>query len=246
MSAGTYNGFQNVIYNQPGVGVLGDFADANIRATVLAGASAYLAAPAPRAPAIGQFAWFDQAGYACFGSYRGEATTKLGFIHRENQAIIVPFLAQLEMYLEAGLPVTGFDQGAFWAAVTSASGNASAGQKAYANYKDGSVYYAATGQSTVDGVVVGAIAVTTGILTVASVTSGALKVGDVLSGAGVPAGTAIVSQLSGAIGGVGTYQTTIITAVASATITATGSVETAFVVEGNAVAGDLVKISTWA
>ncbi|HWE98824.1 MAG TPA: DUF3383 family protein [Caulobacteraceae bacterium] len=71
-----------------------------------------------------------------------------------------------------------------------------------------------------DAVVTAAIAVTTGIMTVSAVSSGTLAAGQVLTGTGVPGGTTITSQLSGTTGGVGTYQTSIVTAVASTTVTA--------------------------
>lgn len=70
----------------------------------------------------------------------------------------------------------------------------------------------------------GVIAVTTGVLTASNVDAGEyLAPGTVLSGTGVPAGTTIQSQLTGTAGKDGTYQTNIITAVASTTMTAPNS-----------------------
>jgi hypothetical protein len=67
----------------------------------------------------------------------------------------------------------------------------------------------------------GVIAVTTGILTVSALAAGGyLAPGTTLSGTGVPAGTRITSQLTGTAGSNGTYQTNIITAVASTAMTA--------------------------
>lgn len=65
----------------------------------------------------------------------------------------------------------------------------------------------------------GVIAVATGILTVSAITAGAPYPGMPLSGTGVPAGTYIVSQLTGNPGAAGTYQTNIVTAVSSTTMT---------------------------
>lgn len=62
------------------------------------------------------------------------------------------------------------------------------------------------------------IAVTTGILTVGTVSSGTVSVGLYLTGTGVPAGTYIVSNISGAGAG-STWNTNTTTAVASTTIT---------------------------
>lgn len=64
----------------------------------------------------------------------------------------------------------------------------------------------------------GVIAVTTGILTASAVT-GTIAIGQTVTGAGVPAGTTITSQISGTPGGAGTYQTSIVTAVASTAMT---------------------------
>ena len=63
-------------------------------------------------------------------------------------------------------------------------------------------------------------------LTVSSVNSGAIKNNMVLTSSGtIVSGTAIVSQISGTTGGVGTYQVSQSQNQASATITATGEVE---------------------
>ena len=65
----------------------------------------------------------------------------------------------------------------------------------------------------------GVIAVTTGILTVSALAAGGtIEVGSPLSGTGVPIGTMITAFLTGTDGGAGTYQTNIVTAVASTTM----------------------------
>lgn len=235
-------GFQKQVNNQPGVAAEGDFADANIRANVLAGPGALVAAPSPRSPIVGHFAWGDQATGQAFSNYRGEATAKIGFVHRENNAIIVPFLAGDQMAIEAGLVMTLFDQGSFWAKF---AGGANVGQKVFAKYSDGSVYSADAGTSTQVADFTGALA-NTGVLTVSAVASGAIGVGDVITGVGVPAGIAVTAQLSGTPGGVGTYQTSLLgTVIGAQQMFAHDSVETGFSVDSSANAGELAKISTW-
>lgn len=64
----------------------------------------------------------------------------------------------------------------------------------------------------------GVIAITTGVLTASAVTSGQLAVGQLLSGTGVPPGTYITGLGTGK-GGAGTYNTNLVTAVASTTMT---------------------------
>jgi hypothetical protein len=89
------------------------------------------------------------------------------------------------------------------------------------------------------------------VLDVTAVASGILSVGDPISGTGIPAGAAIASQVSGAIGGVGVYTIDVpATAVVDSTaITATGGIATLFKAfpntPGDGAVGSLVKISTW-
>lgn len=229
--------FQKEINAQPAPAVKGDFADANVRATVIAGPGALVAlgqqtvgaTVVDRYPIVGNFAWGNQVTGFASSRYFGETVAKLGFVHRENQAVITPFLAEQEMRLAQGLPVTLMNQGSFWAQFAAA---AAVGQKVFANYRDGSVYAANGGTSTtVASAMTGSIVGATGVLTVSAIT-GTLSVGTVLSGGAMPAGVAIVSQLSGTIGGVGTYQTTATANVAALTdVIGANSVETEFKVD---------------
>lgn len=233
--------FQNRINPQPAVAVKGDFADANVRATVIAGAGALVSAPAPRSPIVGQFAWGDQVSGLAFSNYRGETTAKLGFLHRENQAVIVSFLAESDLRLDAGLPVTLFNQGSFWADFTA---GATVGQKVFANYLDGSVYAANAGTTTttasgMTGTIVGA----TGVLTISALT-GTLHVGDVLTLGLIAEPVAIIAQISGTVGGIGTYLTNAVTNVAALTsVLAKSGVETDFKVDSLALVDAAVTAS---
>lgn len=230
------NGFQNVINNQPGVGRAGDFAGAQLRTVVPGVRGQLLAAAAPNSPYVGQFAWADQLTGLVYGNYQGTLASKIGFVHNDTQAIIEPFLASTESYFEANLPVTLFDKGSFWANFPA---GATVGQSVFANYAGGSVYAAASGTSTQVASVTGAIAATTGVLTVSAVASGTLAAYNFLTGAnittapGVTKGLIITSQLTGTMGGIGTYQTnyTGAAAIASATILANNAVQTNYLVD---------------
>lgn len=243
-------GFQTQVNREPGVAQAGDFADANIRSVVLAGPGGFIAAALPRGPIVGNFAWGDQrdagvvTGQQAFSNYRGEAAAEIGFVHRETQAIIVNYLDEAVRYIQPGLIVTLYNTGGFWAKFLA---GATPGQKVFANYLDGSVYAAAAGTSTQTAAVTASLA-PSGVLTVTAVGSGALAVGNVLANAGgtLPDGTAILSQLSGAIGGIGTYQTSGLGAtIGGGAVTANGSVETAYYVDSPALAGEHAKITTW-
>lgn len=252
-------GFQKTVNIQPGVGQAGDFAAANLRTTVIAGPGGFIAAPSPRAPIVGNFAWGNQnpafvdlgnldvhgnpavgtlLGQYALGTYYGEAGAEIGFVHREAQIPIYPYLADNTYAYVQGQIISLYNEGDFWA--TFAAG-ATVGQKVFANYKDGSVYGAATGTSTQTASVTAALA-NTGVLTVTVVGSGTIHVGDVNKANGF----AVLSQLSGTAGGVGTYQTSLTgTTIGSGALTFDGSVETAYYVDSPAAAGELAKITTW-
>lgn len=85
------------------------------------------------------------------------------------------------------------------------------------------------------------------VLDVTAVAGGNLAVGDAITGANIPAGVTIVSQTSGATGGVGVY---ILSApatqfVASEALTVVTGVQTKFFAKTAGAVGQLVKISTW-
>ena len=225
-------GFQTKVNRQPGVAVKGDFADANIRASVLAGAGQLVAAPLPRSPIVGNFCWGDQLTGQAYSNYRGEAAAKIGFVRRDQQAIIAAFLAESVMYLEAGLIITLFSQGSFWAEFPL---GAEVGQKVFARYLDGSVYADDAGASAVGASAMTGSLANTGILTIGALT-GTVRVGQVLSGGAAPAGVAILSQLSGAPGGIGTYQTSKLGVVLAAltAMVLSDAVETDFSVDSPA------------
>jgi hypothetical protein len=69
-----------------------------------------------------------------------------------------------------------------------------------------------------DAVFTGQIASTT--LTITAMTSGTVAPGQVISGVGIVVGTKIVSQLTGTIGGIGTYQVDTVQSASSQTISA--------------------------
>lgn len=237
--------FQTVVNSDPAPAVKGDFAGANPRANVLAGEGALLSADITRAPIVGNFAWANRLTGLAGKNFLGLLAEQIGFLRRDQQAQILAQLpvaaGEATMVFAPGQMTTLFDQGSFWAEFLA---GATAGQKVFARYADGSTYAAAAGASTANATFTGVIAVTTGVLTASAVT-GTLKAGDVLSGSGVPEGTRIVAQISGTAGGAGTYSTSIIVAVASVAMTAHDAVETAFTVDSPAAAGDLAQISTW-
>lgn len=218
-------GFQLQVNQQQGVALPGDFGDANMRVSMIAPINGLKAAPSPRGPIVGNFVWGNLRSGLAFGRNYGDTGNVIGFLHRENNAVITDFLADSALTLQRGLILTLSTQGVFWARFAAA---ALVGQKVFANFLDGSVYAAAAGTAVQTADVTAALA-TTGILTVSAVASGTVRVGAVLTGANIPAGTAITDQLSGTVGGTGTYQTTTLGVVgASAQVLMAESVETNF------------------
>lgn len=241
-------GFQKTVNIQPGVAQAGDFSDANLRSVVLAGPGGFIAAGVPRGPIVGHFAWGDQRdsgvgeGQLAFSTFQGEQAAEIGFVSRQgNSAIIVGYLDEVTEYVQPGLIISLFNTGGFWALFAA---GATPGQKVFALYADGSTVAAAAGASTQVASVTAALA-NTGILTVSVVGSGTVRVGDV--GTDAAGHTyAITAQLTGTLGGVGTYQTTLTGVIqGSGTVTTADRVETAYYVDSPASAGELAKITTW-
>lgn len=248
-------GFQTQVNLQPGVGQAGDFASANLRTTVNAGPGGFITDGAPRQVIVGNFAWGCQLaaggaagevsgltvsgteGQEVFGNFYGDAGCEIGFVHREAELPIITFLADNTSVYPAGLIISLYNEGDFWAKFVA---GASVGQKVFANYKDGSVYAATTGTSTQTASFTGALA-NTGVLTTSAVT-GTINIGDVV----LAGGFAVLSQISGTAGGAGTYVTSLVgTVIGSTAMLANGSVETAYFVDSPAAAGELSKITTW-
>jgi hypothetical protein len=194
---GTSTGFQSFANNELPPAVAGDFAGANIRANVIAGAFGFVAAPG--GVFIGAGAWANPDTKVASSYYQPNSFP--GFVHREGQAIITNFLGIASMLIEGGEMTTVMDQGDFWGLFTA---GATPGQKVYFNPQNGTLSGAATGGS-VAGAITAASLSNTGLLTVATISGTPLAVGQVITGVGVPPGSYIASLGSGT-GGTGTYQ----------------------------------------
>lgn len=230
----TRNGFQSFVLAQPAPAEAGDFAGTNPRTSTTAGPGGFVAESA--GVVVGRFAWGDPA--TGLASNTRSSNTVLGFVHRENNAIITPFLLGSVLTVLAGLPVTLMSGGDFWAEFTA---GAAIGVPVYANPTTGAASTSSGGGNIltpffvdttvpIDASVTASIAATN-VMTVSAVGSGVLAVGQFLSGTGIPANTQITAQLTGTAGGTGTYATNLYAVVTSTTVTATQ--------------GQLAKISTW-
>jgi hypothetical protein len=223
-------GFQSFVNNELPVAVAGDFAGANPRASVLSPSFGYVAPAA--GTQCGAFGW-GAPGTGIAANYY-TPNSMLGFVHRDNSALITTFLGFAAMGIVPGNMVTLMDQGDFYGVFAA---GATAGQKVYANPLTGLLTAAATGGAVTANSTASSLA-TTGILTVGATLTGTLAVGQVVTGAGIPDGSYISAQLTGSAGSTGTYQLTNVngtafTVVSSETVNFWGVVETKFTVAQN-------------
>jgi hypothetical protein len=225
-------GFQSQVNVSPAPAVEGDFAGANPRFTVLAGPGGLVAGPS--GCTIGRFCWFNGPvdpdgtptqvssfwnGEEFSGWVAGQAVTQVaGFLHREQQTIIVNYLQDATFQVPQGFPVTLYSGGDFWVKNVG-SAEALPGMKAYANLSNGAVTFAVTGSTTQASAFSGTIAAVTSaftasiagnLMTVTAIASGGGNIvpGMTLSGTAggtIAATTEIDFQVSGSIGGTGTY-----------------------------------------
>ena len=246
--------------------VAGDWCDSNPRYSVDAGPFGLVAGV--NGLVVGRFAWLDASTLDANGTPARANNYGIGlpsgFVHRENQALIVTYLADSSLTIPAGYNVTLTSAGGVWA-YNAGTTEAEFGDKAFAYVGSGLVGFAPAG--TVFGgasgstasvaaetfSVTGSIAASGGggydapsVMTVTVVGSGTVYPGSSISGTNIPANPApqVVSQLtpllSGeALGGVGRYYVNVgeITA-ASTTIAGTYGLMSNGTVTGTFAVGD--------
>lgn len=228
--------FQKTINNTQAPGVPGDFASTNPFSSVLAGPGA-LVAPAGGL-VVGNFAWVGPAGQV---SQSFQAGWQIGFLGRNEQALITEFLGEFSMVVPEGFMVTLFDGGDFWAYFAN---GATALATVYADEDTGAPEMQAT--NTVTGAVgfTGTASFATDVMTVVAQTAGSIILpGDVVTSAGVAGGTTVVSQLTGAPGAVGsTYllSTSPGTITTQAATTASSTLNVTAVITGGLSVGDVI------
>ena len=227
-------GYQTQVYNQPAIGVAGDLANANPRASYDAGPGGLIADTT--GITVGNFAWVipptDPNGTNQIATQTRGYGNVAGICENATQALNTTFLSDAGLIIPQGLPVALFTQGDFL--VTNAgTTECQVGQRAYATFGTGAVTFAAAGAPTTAAVATSSsiaaetFSVTASIagdvMTVSAVGSGTVYAGSTISGTGVATGTMIAAQLTGTAGGVGTYSMTVSQqkAVASETISGT-------------------------
>lgn len=210
--------FPSQVNSYPVPAVLGDFADTNPRASVLAGPGGLIAGAA--GVTVGRFAWWNQAALdsdnapALVNNFGSGPPT--GFVHREQQALITQYLASAGLLVPSGFAVTLMSAGSFWV-VNSGTAPAVLGMYAFADFATGLVSFGAGGtvgstglnnttlngsigpqSSSFNGIIQG------NVLTALGTATQFIPVGaTIASGTAVPSGCFIIAQLSGNTGSAG-------------------------------------------
>lgn len=255
------NDFPNQVNSMQAPGVAGDFASANPRATVLAGEGALISGAgvisgaAVQGAVVGRFGWLS---YATIDNDNAPGTVNTfgagvpqGLVARRQVGLITQYLATAVFYFQSGFQIALYNEVDMWV-TNNGAGAALVGQKAFANFADGSASFAAAGSTPSGGsgsassiAANPAANVTAGtiigdVFTAGGTLTGNMYPGATLSGTGVSTGTKIVGQLlpllaGEALNGLGRYTVSIPEQnAASTTITATYGVLT---VGGTVVAG---------
>jgi hypothetical protein len=273
------NVFQTTVQYDPAPGVEGDFASENARAQALGQPLAGLSVAGSTGVTVGKFA-FDignfnasvitgsevyvnslsmpvSAGNTTANSFAALWQANgagIGFIHREQQALITSFLSNASLVIPQGYGVIASVGGDYWARFSAGtlanglglySGGATKGQRVWANYVDGSCISSPDGTPPTGGTTTSASGSST-TLTIAGTITGYFAAGQPLQATtGVSAGIYIVAQLTGTPGGAGTYLTSAATTISTAALTSTAGYETQFAVASTCAAGEIAKITTW-
>jgi hypothetical protein len=190
-------------------GVEGDFASMNPFSSVLAGPGK-LVAPAGGL-IVGHFAWVDPATLNVSQSY--VSGYQLGFLGRNEQALITNFLGETSMVVPQGFMVNLFNGGDYWARFGT---GVTSGGPVYADQTTGAaVNTASTDSGTGSLGFTGTASFATNVMTVVTTTSGIVSVGDVVTSAGVTAGTSVTAQLTATTFSLSTSPGTIATQAAT-------------------------------
>ena len=230
--------FQATVNNQPAPGVRGDFASTNPFSSVTAAPGA-LVAPAGGL-AVGNFAWVGPLGQVSQAYVSGYA---LGFLGRNEQALITQFLGEASLVVPEGFMVTLFNGGDFWAYFAN---GATAGAAVYVDETTGAPQMQSTNSFTgeIGFTGTGSLSSVTGNLTLVANTSGIITVGDVVSGTGVVSGTTITGLVSGTpnqAGAVYSLSVAPTTETTEAITTASNVLNITAVADGGLSVGDVIS-----
>jgi hypothetical protein len=181
--------------------VAGDFASQNPRASVLAGQGA-LVAPASGL-IVGNFAFVAKSANGDAVSQSYASGDEIGFLGREQQALITLYLAGDTLMVPQGFMVTLYSEGDFYAYF---GDGATPGSTVYADESTGAPTTAASTSVTGEIGFTGTASLATvsgqAQMTLATITSGVVSIGDIVEGTGT-ASNVVQSLFSGTANTVG-------------------------------------------
>lgn len=242
--------FQSAVRRYIAPGVKGGWASANPHASLLQSNNGDLGETAspiaiwmvgPEGVIVGQFAFADTVtGEVTSVSPGGTlmtdtaaGTVRVGFVQRDQFALITPYMAGSGVTLFEGQPVTLLAEGDVWAQFAA---GASIGQFVFASYADGS---AIAGATSTPPTTTYSVTTASGSPNLTAV-GAAARAGQPITGAGIQAGTRLISVDSVAGTAVMSQNAT---ASATVTATATTAAPTAYRVASAAANGDIAKIT---
>lgn len=223
--------FQGQVYATQAPAVEGDWASANPRGSVLAGEGGLVAGTGVdngvtvAGIIVGRFGWLSYRGVdndeapAVVNSFG--IGMPAGLIHRSQVGLILNYLQESSLVLPTGFQTALFNDCDIWIK-NRGSTYCQVGMKAFANYADGTCYFAAAGSTPPGGsgsastIAAGTFgmtgAIVDNVLTVTGNVTGTNGIvpGGTIAGTGVATGTKILGQLTPlltgeAIGGIGRY-----------------------------------------
>src|SRR5277367_2490015 len=181
--------FQKTVNNTQAPGVAGDFASTNPFSSILAIAGVFVAPVGGLT--VGNFAWVGPAGQV---SQSYVSRWQIGFLGRNEQALITEFLGESTLVVPEGFMVTLFSEGDFWAAFAN---GATSGAGVYADETTGAPQMQASNSFTGEVGFTGDATFATDVMTISTKTSGIVQVGDVVTSSGITSGTTVTAILSG-------------------------------------------------
>lgn len=183
---------------------------------------------------IGRFAWANLANGQATSAHPGVSTVRIGFVGRDQDVYITGLTLASSLAMTAGQGVDMFEDAPVWCRFAA---GATAGQKVYVSYADGSARSAVTA----------APATATGVtwsqnnsVNVTAVAGGTLVPGQPVSGTGIPAGAFVVS-VSGTTAVLSAATTG--GAATGVAVTQTTDFESTWSVRSTCLSGEIAKIS---
>lgn len=141
--------FQNQVYINPAVAVAGDFASSNPMVYKLSSTGKMVADSA--GVKVGQFVALNADGTCTSvpGTAPSGGLSRVGFVHRENNAQITAFLAESSYTIQPGQPVAAFGTGDFFVIATGITGTPTRGASILWDVTTGNTLVGATATATI-------------------------------------------------------------------------------------------------